>query len=147
MGAGSAAHRSAKGYALRCVQGTAPSPAPAMAGVLRQIAVGGLFADVVLFVVAVAFGGVERNFGGAARALVAPVVVGNGRDGFVERLCHASSPLSWRANAGRDNVVPKGTALQLLARRRLTLALAGLLPGAVAAVGAAGDGAEHAVMA
>jgi hypothetical protein len=31
-----------------------------MADALRQIAVGGLFADVVPFVVAVAFGGVER---------------------------------------------------------------------------------------
>src|SRR3954468_9351120 len=99
-----------------------PSPAPALAGVLGQIAVGGLFADVVLFVVAVAFGGVERDFWRAAGALVAPVVVGNGRDGFVERLCHASSPLSWRANAGRGNVVPTGTGLQLLARRRRTLA-------------------------
>src|SRR4051812_31305272 len=48
-----------------------PSPRPAVAGVLHEIAVGGLFADVVLFVVAMALGGVEGNVGLAAGALVA----------------------------------------------------------------------------
>src|ERR1051325_6559599 len=83
-----------------------PSPAPAMAGVLRQVAVRGLFADVLFFVVAVALGGVERDCWGAAGALVALVVVGNGRDGFVERFCHASSPLLAGSNAAGGGVVP-----------------------------------------
>src|SRR5437868_285551 len=79
-----------------------------MAGVLGQVAVGGLFADVLFFVVAVAFGGVERDFWGAAGALVTPVVVGNGRDGFVERFCHASSPLVAGRNAAGGDGVPRG---------------------------------------
>src|SRR5882724_10587944 len=53
-------------------------PRPPVAGVLDQIAVRGLLADVVLLVVAMALGGVERNTGRAAGALVALVVVGNG---------------------------------------------------------------------
>ena len=60
-----------------------------MAGVLRQVAVGGLLADVVLLVVAMAFGGVEGNGRRAAGALVALVVVGNGLDGFGRRFRHA----------------------------------------------------------
>src|SRR4051812_32341731 len=91
-GPGSAAHHAVKNGALRRVRGTGACwgdalalPAPAMAGVLGQVAVGGLFADIVFFVVAVAFGGVERDGWRAAGALVALVVVGNGRDGFVER--------------------------------------------------------------
>jgi hypothetical protein len=51
-----------------------------------------LFADVVFFVVAVAFGGVERDLGFAAGALVALVAVRDGRDGFG----HARSPVCWR---------------------------------------------------
>jgi hypothetical protein len=51
-----------------------------------------LFADIVFFVVAVALGGVEGDGGGAAGALVALVVIGNGRDGFGQGSCHASSP-------------------------------------------------------
>src|SRR4051794_25088906 len=80
---------------MTIVPGAAPplaSAAAAMAGVLRQVAVGGLFADVVLFVVAVALGGVERDFWRAAGALVAAVVIGNGRDGCVERFRHAAPP-------------------------------------------------------
>ena len=53
-----------------------------LARVLRQIAVLGLFADVVLLVVAMALGGVERNAGRAAGALVALVVLGDGRCGL-----------------------------------------------------------------
>src|ERR1700682_4674222 len=57
-------------------------PRPSAAGVLHQIPVRGLFVDVVFFVVAMAFGGVEGNGGCAAGALVALVVVGHGLDGF-----------------------------------------------------------------
>src|SRR5436309_2245923 len=60
----------------------APSPRPAVARVLRHVAVLGLFADVVLLVIAMALGGVERNIGRAAGALVALVVLGNRRNGF-----------------------------------------------------------------
>jgi hypothetical protein len=66
-----------------------PSTRPSVARVLRQIAVRGLFANVVLLVVAMAPGGVDGNAGRAAGALVAPVVVGNGLDGLCRRLCHA----------------------------------------------------------
>ena len=58
------------------------SSRPSAARILRQIAVRGLFADVVLLVVAMALGGVEGNAGRAAGALVALVFVGNGLDGF-----------------------------------------------------------------
>ena len=58
------------------------SPRPAVAGVLGQIAVLGLFADVVLLVVAMALGGVERNAGRAAGALVALVVLRDRRWAF-----------------------------------------------------------------
>src|SRR3954470_20357795 len=60
----------------------APSPRPAVARVLRQIAVLGLFADVVLLVVAMALGGVEGNVGRAAGALVTLVVLRNRRWAF-----------------------------------------------------------------
>src|SRR4051794_1275706 len=68
-------------FANRIAFGIPPLPGTAMAGVLHEIAVRGLFANVVLLVVAMAFGGVEGNGGRAAGALVALVVVGNGRDG------------------------------------------------------------------
>jgi hypothetical protein len=58
------------------------SPAPPIARVLHQIAVIALFADVVFFVVAVALGGVEGDFGFAAGALVGLVVFRDGLDGF-----------------------------------------------------------------
>src|SRR5262245_26213029 len=57
-----------------------PSPRSPATGVLREIAVGGLLADVVLLVVAMALGGVEGNVGRAAGALVALVVLRNERD-------------------------------------------------------------------
>ena len=66
------------------------SSRPSAARILRQIAVRGLFADVVFLVVAMALGGVEGNAGRAAGALVALVFVGNGLDGFGQRLCHCS---------------------------------------------------------
>ena len=59
-----------------------------MAGVLRQVAVGGLLADVVLLVVAMALGSVEGNGRRAAGTLVALVAVGDGSDGFG----HSDSP-------------------------------------------------------
>src|SRR6476660_733852 len=68
-------------------------PRPAVAGVLRQIAVRGLLADVVFLVVAMALGGIERHVGRTAGALVALVMLRNGRDVFGRRLCHRSSPL------------------------------------------------------
>src|ERR1700736_989599 len=58
------------------------SPRPSIARVLRQIAMRGLFADVVLLVVAMALGGIEGNAGRAAGALVALVVVGHGLKRF-----------------------------------------------------------------
>jgi hypothetical protein len=61
-----------------------------------------LFADIVFFVVAVALGGVEGDFGFAAGALVALVVFRDGLDGFG----HARSPAAWRDNAGRGVRVP-----------------------------------------
>src|SRR5882724_11267725 len=72
----------------RVTQAALPSPRSPAAGVLRQIAVRGLLADVVLLVVAMALGGVEGNIGRAAGPLVALVLVGNGLDGFGERFCH-----------------------------------------------------------
>jgi hypothetical protein len=48
-----------------------------------------LFADVLLLVVAVALGGVERNIRRAAGAFVTLVVLGNGLDGSRRRSCHA----------------------------------------------------------
>src|SRR5882724_2794754 len=80
----------------------------AVAGVLGQVAVRSLLADVVLLVVAMALGGVEGNGGRAAGALVALVVVGNGRDGFGGRLRHAcASPLFTEKDNARDGrVVP-----------------------------------------
>ena len=49
-----------------------------MAGVLLQVAVRGLLVDVVLLVVAMALGGIDRNFRRAADAFVAGVAVGTG---------------------------------------------------------------------
>ena len=60
-----------------------------MGGVLRQIAVRGLLANVVLFVVTMALGVVDHDGGFAAGSLVAPVVFGHGLDGPG----HARSPL------------------------------------------------------
>src|SRR6185437_11801381 len=83
-----------------------PSPRPAVAGVLRQVAVLALFADVVLLVIAMAPGGVERHAGSAAGALVALVVLGDRRDGFG----HSWSPLfTEEINARRGGIVPGGT--------------------------------------
>src|SRR5258707_306346 len=59
----------------------APSPRSPVTRVLRQIAVCGLFADVVLLVVAMSLGGVEGNAGRAAGAFVALVVLGDRRHG------------------------------------------------------------------
>jgi hypothetical protein len=59
-----------------------PSSRPAVTRVLRHVAVFGLFADVVLLVVAMALGGIERNIGRAAGALVALVILRDGRNGF-----------------------------------------------------------------
>jgi hypothetical protein len=61
-----------------------------------------LLADVVFFVVAVAFGGVEGDFGFAAGALVGLVVFRDGLDGFG----HKRSPAARRDNAGRGVPVP-----------------------------------------
>src|SRR5205823_3341297 len=83
-----------------------PSPGSPVAGVLREIAVRGLFADVVLLVVAMALGGVEGNVGLAAGALVAPVVHGNGRDGL-RRLRHSTTPWVTRENDRRAGIVPR----------------------------------------
>src|SRR5215472_13208045 len=71
-----------------------------MARILREIPVRGLFADVVLLVVAMALGGVERNGGRAAGALVALLVLGNGWEGPVQRLCHCWSPLVRESTRG-----------------------------------------------
>jgi hypothetical protein len=71
-----------------------PSPRPPVAGVLRDIAVPGLLADVVFFVVAMASGGVGGNLGRAAGSLVAPVVLGNRPDGFLPG--HPQPPLPMR---------------------------------------------------
>jgi hypothetical protein len=59
-----------------------PSPAPPIARVLHHIPVIPLRADVVFFVVAVALGGVEGDFGFAAGALVALVVFRDGLEWF-----------------------------------------------------------------
>jgi len=69
----------------RVTLGTLPSPRPSVAGVLRHIAVVGLLADVLFFVVAMALGGVDGNLGRAARSLMALVVLGNRLDGFLQR--------------------------------------------------------------
>jgi hypothetical protein len=61
-----------------------------------------LLANIVFFVVAVALGGVEGDFGFAAGALVALVVFGDGLDGFG----HKRSPAARRDNAGRGVRVP-----------------------------------------
>ena len=93
---------------------TLPSPRPAVAGVLRHVAVVGLFADVVLLVVAMALGGVEGNAGRAAGALVALVVL----PGWAVRFSSSWSPLSTeRNNAGRGGIVP-GTAACIVAGRK-----------------------------
>jgi hypothetical protein len=81
---------------------TETSPTPSIARILHQIPVIPLLADVVFFVVAVALGGVERDFGVAARAFVALVVFRNWLDGFG----HARSPAARRDNAGRGARVP-----------------------------------------
>jgi hypothetical protein len=73
-----------------------------VARILHEIPMRGLFADVVLLVVAVAPGGVERDFGVAAGALVGLVVFGDGLDGFG----HARSPAACQDNAGRGARVP-----------------------------------------
>jgi hypothetical protein len=65
-----------------------------MAGVLRQISVRGLFAGVVLLIVAMTLGGIERNRGRAAWPLVALIVLGDRLDVFGEGFCHCSSPLA-----------------------------------------------------
>src|SRR3954463_13594666 len=72
------------------------SPASSVTRILHQIAVLALFANIVFFVVAVALGGVEGDFGVAAGALVALVVFGDGRDG----LGHARSPVARRITRG-----------------------------------------------
>src|SRR6266436_2022511 len=77
------------------------SPRPSVTGVLRHIAVPGLLADVVFFVVAMAPGGVERNLGRAAGSLVALVVLGNRLDGFLRWLGHHPSPLTMRKRWAR----------------------------------------------
>src|SRR6266404_1496158 len=82
------------------------SPRPSAAGVLRQIPMRGLFADVLLFVVAMALGGVEGNGGRAAGALVALIVVGNGLDGFGRRFRHGCLRYARWENAGRVDGVP-----------------------------------------
>src|SRR5260370_1546910 len=82
-------------------QAAPPSPRPPVAGVLRHVAVLGLLADVVFFVVAMALGGVDGNLGRAARSLVALVILGNRLDGFLQRLCHHLSPLLMMINAAR----------------------------------------------
>src|SRR3979411_794168 len=79
-----------------------PSPAPPVARILHQIPVVALLADVVFFVVAVALGGVERDFGFAAGALMALVVFRDGLDGFG----HVRSPAARRDDAGRGGRVP-----------------------------------------
>src|SRR6185437_4938669 len=89
------------------------SPRAAMTCVLRQIAVGGLFADVVLLVVAMAFCGVERRGRRAAGALVALVVVGNGLDGF----CHCWSPLSTERKRRRDGGRSSGELVARMSQR------------------------------
>jgi hypothetical protein len=82
-------------------------PRPSAARVLHQIPVRGLFADVVLFVVAMALGGVEGNGGRAAGALVALIVVGNGRNRFGRRFRHGWLRCARRENAGRAGIVPR----------------------------------------
>src|SRR5258707_8189233 len=93
-----------------------PAPRPPVAGVLRHVAVLGLLADVVFFVVAMALGGVDGNLGRAARSLVALVILGNRLDGFLQRLCHHRSPLLMR-NAERAGVVPTARDRTILTRR------------------------------
>src|SRR5258708_35646633 len=83
------------------------SPRPLIARVLRQITMRGLFANVVLLVVAMALGGVEGNGGRTAGALVALVVVGNGLDGFGRRFRHGCLRCGRRENAGRAGIVPR----------------------------------------
>ncbi len=86
-------------------------PRPSVAGILDQIAVRGLLADVVLLVVAMAPGGVERNAWCAAGALVALVVVGNGPDRRGLRFRHHRLRYAWRQRrrCGRRsrNVTPR----------------------------------------
>src|SRR6266496_5111169 len=60
---------------------TTPSPTPPITRILHHVPVIALLADVVLFVVAVTFRGVDGNARRAAGALVALVAVGNGLDG------------------------------------------------------------------
>src|ERR1700716_260943 len=71
-------------------------PLPPVAGVLREVAVLGLLADVLFLVVAMALGGVEGDAGRAAGALVALVLFGNRGEGFVHRFGHRQSPLLTR---------------------------------------------------
>jgi hypothetical protein len=78
-----------------------------MAGVLHEIAVRGLLADVVLLVVAMAFCRVQWNGRSAAGSLVALRILRNGLDGFVQRLCHRWSPLLVKANATSGRPFPE----------------------------------------
>jgi hypothetical protein len=80
-----------------------------MAGVLHEIAVRGLFADVVLLVVAMALRGVERNGRRAAGPLGALRVRWHGLDGLVQRFCHRRSPLPVQAKRETQGGVPGGT--------------------------------------
>src|SRR6266702_6401115 len=82
------------------------SPRPFIARVLRQITMRGLFADVVLLVVAMALGGVEGNSGRAAGALVALVAVGNRLNNCGQRFRHAGLRYAWKQNAARGHDVP-----------------------------------------
>jgi len=133
-----------------------------MAGVLRQIAVRGLFADVVLFIVAMALGGVQGNTGGAARPLVALVVLRDRLDGFCERFCHRWSPLlterKRRAGTHRSRqfttAMTEETLHLVLTGGRLALTLGLLLlpllralVGLVTAIEASRGGSQYAMMA
>jgi len=82
-------------FALRASQNDELS-APPVAGVLHHIAVVALLADVLLFVVAMALGGVDGRAGRAAGAFVALVLLGDRLDGFCHGFCHCSSPLDAR---------------------------------------------------
>src|SRR6266403_536621 len=72
------------------------SPRAPVAGVLGHVAVPGLLADVVFFVVAMAPGGVDGNLGRAAGPLVTPVVLWNRLDGFLPGHHQPPSPLRKR---------------------------------------------------
>ena len=91
-------------YPTGCLtfESESPSPRPAVAGVLCQVAVLALFADIVLLVIAMAPGGVDGNFGRAAGTLVALVLFGNRRDGFGPRLRHQFLHLARAPHARGD---------------------------------------------